>query len=463
MSHGPYKNNFVYLIYNKTNRRMYIGVKSSDADPRDVIGVTYFSSSLDPAFIEDQKANPDHYRYRVLANFDNRQDALNLEVALHERYDVARNPRFYNMARQTSVRFTTSLNEASRKKLSESLKHHYATHPETKLRISEASKRMWANPERMALHLAQVTGRKHTEESRRKMSEALKGKYAGEKASFWGKKHTDEYKEHLRKSFTGRKVSDETRAKIGAANRGHKMSLKNRLAVSARFKGKKRSPEAVERMRQKLIGQKRSEETRMKDRQVALARPKDRVCPYCGGLFDAPHYAQYHGDRCKARPVEFNDEIVAIEPVGEVEMVDIEVNHDHLMYVNDILVHNCAINKTDEVDNSAIADSISLAATADMILMILQSEEMKEKCEALIKITKNRYTGRTDTFMMGVDYDHMRFVEAVQPFKTGAEAKAANDFADSVVRAHNAQVSATIAAAPRSYGDMDAFLKDLGI
>lgn len=122
-----------------------------------------------------------------------------------------------------------------------------------------------------------------------------------------------------------------------------------------------------------------------------------------------------------------------------------------------------AINKTDEVDNSAIADSIGLAATADMIMMILQSEEMKQKCEALIKFTKNRYTGRTDTFMMGVDYDHMRFVEAVQPFKTGAQAKAANDFADSVVCAHNAQVNATIAAAPQSYGDMDAFLKDLGI
>ena len=155
---------------------------------------------------------------------------------------------------------------------------------------------------------------------------------------------------------------------------------------------------------------------------------------------------------------EFNDEIVAIEPVGDVEMVDIEVDGDHLMYVNDILVHNCAINKIDEVDNSAIADSIGTAATADMILMCLQSEEMKEKCEMVIKITKNRYTGRTDTFMMGVDYEHMRFTDLVQPFKTASDYNKADSFAKSVVKEHEAQVARATGA-----GDMEAFLKDLGI
>lgn len=154
----------------------------------------------------------------------------------------------------------------------------------------------------------------------------------------------------------------------------------------------------------------------------------------------------------------FNDEIASIEPVGDMEMVDIEVDGDHLMYVNDILVHNCAINKTDGVDNSAIADSIGSAATADFMLMILSNEEMKEKCEAVIKITKNRYTGRTDTFMMGVDYDHMRFTELLQPFKTGSDYDKIDRFAKSAVKEHEAQVSRAAAA-----GDMESFLKDLGI
>ena len=117
-----------------------------------------------------------------------------------------------------------------------------------------------------------------------------------------------------------------------------------------------------------------------------------------------------------------------------------------------------AINKTDGVDNSAIADSIGSAATADFILMILSNEEMKEKCEAAIKITKNRYTGRTDTFMMGVDYDHMRFTELVQPFKTGSDYDKVDRFAKSAVKEHEAQVSRAAAA-----GDMESFLKDLGI
>lgn len=121
-------------------------------------------------------------------------------------------------------------------------------------------------------------------------------------------------------------------------------------------------------------------------------------------------------------------------------------------------LNRSAINKTDDVDNSAIADSIGTAATADMTMLILQSEEMKEKCEAVIKFTKNRYTGRTDTFMMGVDYDHMRFTDLVQPFKTASDYNKADSFAKSAVREHEAQVARAAGA-----GDMESFLKDLGI
>lgn len=126
-------------------------------------------------------------------------------------------------------------------------------------------------------------------------------------------------------------------------------------------------------------------------------------------------------------------------------------------------LNRSAVNKTDEVDNSAIADSMGTAMTADMILMILQSEEMKEKAEVVIKITKNRYTGKTDTFMMGIDYDHMRFVSLVQPFKSGAEMDRVASYASSVEKSHNAQVAATISHSPKSFGDMDSFLKDLGV
>ena len=49
------KNNFVYLIWNKTNHKKYIGIKSTDDEPYNVIGKKYFSSSQDKEFINEQK------------------------------------------------------------------------------------------------------------------------------------------------------------------------------------------------------------------------------------------------------------------------------------------------------------------------------------------------------------------------------------------------------------------------
>lgn len=75
-------------------------------------------------------------------------------------------------------------------------------------------------------------------------------------------------------------------------------------------------------------------------------------------------------------------------------------------------LNRSAINNT-EVDNSALSDSVATAMTADAIILVLQNEEMKQKSEVTIKFTKNRYTGMTDTYMMNVDYPHMRFSDMV--------------------------------------------------
>jgi hypothetical protein len=53
------------------------------------------------------------------------------------------------------------------------------------------------------------------------------------------------------------------------------------------------------------------------------------------------------------------------------------------------------------------------AMTADFMLFLLQNEEMKLNKQMVLKCTKNRYTGRTDTWMMGVDYSHMRFNDVI--------------------------------------------------
>lgn len=73
-----------------------------------------------------------------------------------------------------------------------------------------------------------------------------------------------------------------------------------------------------------------------------------------------------------------------------------------------------AVNKTDGVDNSAVSDSLGTSMTADFMLFCLQNEDMKQKSEMLFKVTKNRYTGITDKFMMNVDYQKMRFSELLE-------------------------------------------------
>lgn len=108
--------------------------------------------------------------------------------------------------------------------------------------------------------------------------------------------------------------------------------------------------------------------------------------------------------------IDFNDEIVSIECVGEEETLDFEVEKDHLFFGNDILIHNSSVNKdSKEVDNSMIADSLGSAMTADFMCMLAQTEKQKEVGQITFKITKNRYTGMTREFTMDVDYKKMRF------------------------------------------------------
>ena len=107
--------------------------------------------------------------------------------------------------------------------------------------------------------------------------------------------------------------------------------------------------------------------------------------------------------------LEFDDEIISIEECGEIDMIDFNVSGNKLFYANGILTHNSATNNIDDADNSNVSDSMGSVMTADFLMFLLQNEEMKEKKEIVCKVTKNRFAGRTDTWMMNIDYEHMRF------------------------------------------------------
>jgi replicative DNA helicase len=99
-------------------------------------------------------------------------------------------------------------------------------------------------------------------------------------------------------------------------------------------------------------------------------------------------------------------------------------------------LNRSSINKVEGVDNSAVSDSYGTNATADLMVFILQNEVMKEKSEVLVKFTKNRYTGITDSFMLNIDYQKMRFSDVIDEtdFKTFEEKQSAEQFAKQEIR-----------------------------
>ena len=102
------KFNYVYRITNTVERKYYYGVHSCNDLPRERIGVKYFSSSTDEIFLEDQKSNPSHYKYKIIKFFDTRKSAVKLEIFLHHKFDVKNHPAFYNKSNQTSDGFDIS-------------------------------------------------------------------------------------------------------------------------------------------------------------------------------------------------------------------------------------------------------------------------------------------------------------------------------------------------------------------
>ena len=120
------KFHYVYRITNLVENKHYYGKRSSKINPHSDIGIKYFSSSGDKTFINDQKENPDHYKYKVLLCFENRKEALNFEVFIHKYFDVRNHSKFYNAANQTSNGFDydptgTTLSEETKSKISKTL------------------------------------------------------------------------------------------------------------------------------------------------------------------------------------------------------------------------------------------------------------------------------------------------------------------------------------------------------
>ena len=151
------KRHYVYRITNTKLNKHYYGTRTTGISPCKDLGIKYYSSSSDTQFREDQKNNPQHYKYTIVSEFDSREAAMRLEIKLHDKFDVGINESFYNVVKQTSTRFDNS-------------------------------------------------GNKHTQEMKDHMSAITSKRQHGETNSFYGKKHTEEWKQHQRSIKLGKKL-----------------------------------------------------------------------------------------------------------------------------------------------------------------------------------------------------------------------------------------------------------------
>ena len=77
-------------------------------------------------------------------------------------------------------------------------------------------------------------GKHHTDEAKKKMSKARKGKYAGETHPMYGKHHADEAKKKMSEAHKGKHLSEEHKNKIGEASKGRRWFNNGEKCVRAK-------------------------------------------------------------------------------------------------------------------------------------------------------------------------------------------------------------------------------------
>lgn len=204
------KYHYVYRVTSIQENKHYYGYRSSTDSPENDLGVKYFTSSTNLKFKELFRNNPENYKLKIVSVFDTREEAMLLEIKLHNKFNVGVNSNFYNKCKATSTGFTT-----------EGISHIHSD--ETKKKISKTSKgRVVSQKTKDKLSKAN-SGKKHTQEHVAKISKANRGK-----------KYTQDHKNKLSEAKKGKTLTQEHRSNISKAKQGivhSKESLQKRTAT----------------------------------------------------------------------------------------------------------------------------------------------------------------------------------------------------------------------------------------
>ena len=175
-----FKHHYVYKSFEEEGRE-YIGIRSCDCLPEE--DTEYFGSFYDKTFNPTRKI--------ILFTGETRQEVAEIEVELHDFFDVAVNPQFANQAKATSAKFDRA---------------GVPTTEETKKKISVANTgkthtKEWkqAHSERMSGENNPNYGVPRTEAQKKAMSGENNPMYGrtGEKHPLFGVPRTEEWKKAM--------------------------------------------------------------------------------------------------------------------------------------------------------------------------------------------------------------------------------------------------------------------------
>lgn len=202
----------VYLITNIKNRKQYIGITKFSIEER------FFQHTKRGFLLTEaiQKYGEKSFSIELIEEVESAERAYELEIFYIQKYNT-KIPNGYNLTDGGDGIFGWEASEEYRQECSERVK---LLHREKKVGMY---------------------GKKHSEETRKKMSESSKGK---SKPWLIGKNVSEETRDKIRRNNLGKTLSEETRKKISENH--HDISGKNNPMY-----GKKHSPETIEKLKEK--------------------------------------------------------------------------------------------------------------------------------------------------------------------------------------------------------------------
>lgn len=250
----------VYKYTNKVNGKQYIGQtirgfrERHKQHLRD--NTTYFDRAL-------SKYGEDSFEWEILYEASNSDDLNEKEIELIQKYNTIK-PNGYNITLGENSFSGYSHTDKTRRKISESLKSFYKENPyifagennpcygvrwsdERKNEMSKIKQSFWKDNDKARKEMSEIKKRHYRDnpELRELKSRQTKEWIANNGHHFKGKKHTEESKMKMSKALKGRKMSEEAKVKM-RKNNGRKRKVVN-VDTGEVFDSLREAAESVDR------------------------------------------------------------------------------------------------------------------------------------------------------------------------------------------------------------------------